>query len=52
MFVETDKKFIELFSEIKNKKAVVFLYRNVADDVLFQEHFTHMDYLNWFSRYK
>ena len=47
MFVETGKKFIESFPEIKNQKSVVFnlLYRNVADDVLFQDHFTDLDYL-------
>ena len=28
------------------------LYRNVADDVLFQKHFTDLDYLDWFSRYE
>ena len=38
MFVETDKKFIESFAEIKNKKYVVFLYINVPDNVSFQEH--------------
>ena len=27
------------------------LYRNVADDVLLQKHFTDLDYLDWFSRY-
>ena len=52
MFFETEKKFIELFSEIKNKKSVVFLYRNVAGDVLLQKHFTDLDYLEWFSRYE
>ena len=24
--------------------------RNEADDVLFQEHFTDLDHLDWFSR--
>ena len=24
-------------------------YRNVANDVLFQRHFTDVDYLDWFS---
>ena len=39
MSVETGKKFIESFAEIKNKKSVVFvIYINVADDVSFQEH--------------
>ena len=33
MFVETGKKFIESFSEIKNKNLQCLLYRNVADDV-------------------
>ena len=28
------------------------LYRNVADDVLFQKNFTDLDYLHWFSRYE
>ena len=50
MFVETERKFTELFFEIKNQKFVVLLYRNVADDVLVQEHFTYLDYLDWFSR--
>ena len=50
MFVETGKKFIESFSENKNQKPVVFVYRNVADDVLFQKHFTDLDCLDWFSR--
>ena len=48
MFLETGKKFIESFSEIKNQKSVVLLHRNVADDVLFQEHFTDLDHLEWF----
>ena len=38
MFAETGKKFIESFAEIKNKKSLVVIYRNVADDVSFQEH--------------
>ena len=51
MFVETGKKFIESFSETKNQNSVVLLYRTVAD-VLFQKHFTDLDYLDWFSRYE
>ena len=53
MFVETGKKFIESFPEIKNQKSVVFnlLYRNVADDVLFQDHFTDLDYLGLSSSF-
>ena len=27
----------------------MLLYRNVADDVLLQKHFTDLDYLDWFS---
>ena len=50
MFFETGKKLIESFSEIKNLNSL--LYRNIADDVLFQEHFTDLDYLGWFSRYE
>ena len=50
MFVEAGKEFMESFSEINNQNTVVFVERNVADDVLFQEHFTDMDYLDWFSR--
>ena len=42
MFVETGK----LNSRIKNLQCL--LYRNVADDVLFQEHFTDLDYIDWF----
>ena len=30
----------------------MFVNRNVADDVLFQKHFTDLDYLDWFSRYE
>ena len=53
MFVETGKKFIESFSETKNKKFVAFVYRiYVADDVLFQKHFTDLKYLDWFLRYE
>ena len=53
MFFETRKKFIKSFSEIKNKKHVKCLScKNVANDVLFQRHFTDVDYLDWFSRYK
>ena len=48
MFVETNKKFIESFSETENQN----LYKTVADDVLFQKHFTDLDYLDWFSRYE
>ena len=52
MFFETRKKFIKSFSEIKNKKNVKCLsYRNVVNDVLFQRHFTDVDYLDWFSRF-
>ena len=47
------KKFIKSFSEIKNKiNLTCLLYRNVANDVLFQRHFTDLDYLDWFSRCK
>ena len=28
------------------------VYRNAADDVLFQKHFTDLDYLDWFSRHE
>ena len=52
MYFETGKKFLKSFSEIKNQKSVVFLHRNVADDVLFQRHFTDLDYLHWFSRHE
>ena len=38
MFVETGKKFIQSSAEFKNKKSVVLLYINGADDVSFQEH--------------
>ena len=51
-FFETRNKFIKSFSEIKNKKSEVFVIRNVANDVLFQSHFTDLDYLDWFSRCK
>ena len=46
MFVQTGKMFIKSFSETKNQKSVVF------DDVLFQKHFTDLDYLDWVSRYE
>ena len=53
LFVETGKKFIESFSETKNQNCVVFvIYRTLADDVLFQKHFTDLAYLDWFSRYE
>ena len=52
MFVETSKKFMESFSEIKTKNLQCLLYRNVADDVWFQGHFIDLDYLDWFSRYE
>ena len=40
------------FYEIKNKKSVAFVIKNVTDGVLFQKHFTDLDYLDWFSRYE
>ena len=49
MFFEINKNS---FSEIRNQKSVCWLYRNVADDVLFQEHFTDFDYLDCFLRYE
>ena len=52
MYFETRKKFIKSFSEIKNKNQKCLLYRNVANDLLFQRHFTDLDYLNWFSTCK
>ena len=53
MFFEPRKKFIKSFCEIKNKNNMKCLsYRNVANNVLFQRHFTDVDYLDWFSRYK
>ena len=52
MFFETRKKFIKSFSEIKNKNVKCLSYRNVANDVLFQRHFTDVDYPGWFSKYK
>ena len=33
MFVETGKKFMESFSELKNQKPAVLVTQNVADDV-------------------
>ena len=44
------QKLIELFLEIKNKNLWCLLYRNVAEDLLFQKHFTNLDYLDRFSR--
>ena len=52
MFVETGKKFIESFSETKNQKSVVFVIQKCSDDVLFQKHFTDLDYLDWFLRHE
>ena len=53
MFFLEKEKFIKSFSEIKNKKNVKYLsYRNVVNDVLFDSHFTDVDYLDWFSKYK
>ena len=52
MFYETRKKFIKSFSEIKIKNVKRLSYRNVANDVLFQRHFTDVDYLDWFSKHK
>ena len=46
MFVETGKKFLESFSETKNQRSVVFVNRNAANDVLYQKHFTDLDYLD------
>ena len=48
MFVETGKKFIDHFQKSRIKNLLCLLYRNAADDVLFQEHFTDLDYLDWF----
>ena len=39
-----------LKSRIKNLQCL--LHRNAADDILLQEHFTDLDYLDWFSRYE
>ena len=39
-----ENKFIESFSS--------FLHKNVADDILFLEHFTDLDYLDRFSTYE
>ena len=52
MIFETDKMFIESYFEIKSKESERLLYRNVADDILFQKHFTDFDYLDRFSRYE
>ena len=36
------------FLKLRLKNLQCLLYRNVADDVLFQKHFTDLDYLDWF----
>ena len=38
------------FLRLRIKNMQCFLYRDAADDVLFQKHFTDLDYLGWFSR--
>ena len=40
------------FLKLRIKNMQCLLYRNVADDVLLQKHFTDLDYLDWFSRYE
>ena len=40
------------FLKSRIKHLYCLLYRNVADDVLFQKHFTDLDYLDWVSRYE
>ena len=52
MFVETGKKVIKSFSEVKNKKSAVFAFQKCSYDFLFQEHLTDLDYLDWFLRYE
>ena len=51
MFFETDEKFIESFSEIKNKKSAVLVIQK-CNHVLFQKHFIDTDYFDQFSRYE
>ena len=40
------------FLKLRIKTLWCLLYRNVADDVLLQKHFTDLDYLDWFSIYE
>ena len=46
MFFFKQAKFIKSFSEIENKNVKCLSNRNVANDVLFQRHFTDVDYLD------
>ena len=38
--------------KLRKNNLLCLLYRNVADVVLLQKHFTDLDYLDWFSRYE
>ena len=51
-FLKQAKSLQNHFRKLQTKDLQCLLYRNVADDVLFQKHFTDLDYLDWLSRYE
>ena len=51
-FLKQTKSLQNHFLKSRIKTLLCLLYRNVADDVLFQTHFTDLDYLDWFLRYE
>ena len=52
MLLKQAKSLQNHFRKLQIKGLQCLLYRNVADDVLFQKHFTDLDYLDWLSRYE
>ena len=51
-FLKQTKSLWNHLLKLRIKNLSCLLYRNVADDVLFQKHFTDLDYLDRFSRYE
>ena len=51
-FLKQAKQCIKSILKLRIKNLQCFFIGNVADDVLFQKHFTDLDYLDWFSRYE
>ena len=45
-FFKQAKSFKNYFMKLRIKNLQYLIYRNVADDVLFQKHFTDLDYIH------
>ena len=53
LFLKTGKEVYRIIFQNQEPKIYsVSNTKNVADDILYQEHFADLDYLNWFSRYE